>query len=405
MPARPLHLLIPFALVPAADAQIALSKLDYPALGALLSRASLVERATGEDFQRTLPHERWLATRFGALASPAGASASASASAGAGAGAGAKAATANDDAPLAPYMLLADGGDPGTARWAVVEPAHVQIAHDHLVLIEPDALGLSDDECTALLDAARPSFDAIGVRIEAPRKRRWYVSGDALGELVAAPPLRAAGRSIEIWLPHDARTGDRSRAWMKLQNEIQMSWFEHPLNRTRESQGHLAVNGLWLYAQGTRAAGLSRPFETVLSPALATRGLGIASGARTGAAPERFADLARSIDDAKTGAAANSRDGAAGAQATPQATSHATLVELDALSSPFVQQDWYTWHETLARFEREWFAPALAALKDGTLPSLSLTLTGDTGAATFALTRHTLRLFWRRRPLAGAITE
>ena len=390
MPDQPLHLLVPFALIGATDAQVVLSKLDYPALGALLARATMTERATGEDFQRTLPHERWLASRFGALGTGAGA-------------------LATDDAPLAPYMMLADGRDPGTARWAVVEPAHIQIAHDHLVLIEPDSLGLSDAECTALLDAARPSFDALGVRLEAPTVRRWYVSGDALGELVAAPPLRAVGRSIEIWLPHDARTGDRSRAWMKLQNEVQMSWFEHPLNRERESQGQPPVNGLWLYAQGARTGALKRAFDRVLSNSLATTGLAIDAGARVGKPPTTFADITAAVDRATLSRAsptASASTVASSSTSNPtSASSGSTLIELDALATPYVQQDWYTWHETLARYERDWFAPALAALKNGSLPSLTLTLTGDTGATSFTLTRHTLRLFWRRRPLAGAITE
>src|ERR1700744_5682441 len=126
MPYEPLHLLIPFALVPAVDAQIALSRLAppdrppapigplSPALRDLLARPSEFERAAGEDFQRTLPHERWLAERFGALAPQAGGHAGGNAGV---------APRATDDAPLAPYMLLADGGDPGTARWACVEPA------------------------------------------------------------------------------------------------------------------------------------------------------------------------------------------------------------------------------------------------------------------------------------------
>ncbi|CAB3783152.1 regulator [Pararobbsia alpina] len=392
MPSEPLHLLIPFALVPTLDAQIALSRLalpdparpsqvPYAALGTLLARATQLERAAGEDFQRTLPHERWLADRFGLLEYRTGAG-------------------ATDDAPLAPYMLLADGGEPGTARWACVEPAHIQIARDHLVLIDPDTLGLTDDEAATLLEAARPSFDAMGIRVEAPTPRRWYVSGDALGELVAAPPLRAAGRSIEIWLPHDIGTGERSRAWMKLQNEVQMCWFEHPLNDRRESQGLPAVNGLWLYSQGTKAASLNQPFARVLSKSVATRGLGLASGATVGAPVESFAQLIRTTDEAGTTVRTAVT---ASPSAGPQ--SAATLVELDALNVPFIQQNWYDWHDALARLERDWFAPALAALRDGSLPELTLTLTGDTGMVSYAVTRGALRKFWRRRPLAGAITE
>jgi hypothetical protein len=398
----PLHLLIPFALVPTVDAQIALSRLAlpdpthpaqplYPALSALLARATQLERAAGEDFQRTLPHERWLADRFGLLEHRTGTTA-----------------PATDDAPLAPYMLLADGGDPGTARWACVEPAHIQIAHDHLVLIDPDTLGLTDEEAATLLEAARPSFDDMGIRVEAPTPRRWYVSGEALGELVAAPPLRAAGRSIEIWLPHDVGTGDRSRAWMKLQNEVQMCWFEHPLNDRRESQGLMAVNGLWLYSQGTRAASLKQPFTRVLSRSAATRGLGLASGATVGAPVETFAQLiASSSASILAGAASHPAAPHPAATASPSAgtPSTPTLVELDALNVPFIQQNWYDWHDALARLERDWFAPALAALRDGSLPALTLTLTGDTGVVSYAVTRGALRKFWRRRPLTGAITE
>ncbi|OXH82982.1 hypothetical protein CA830_35875, partial [Burkholderia multivorans] len=55
---RRLHFLVPFALPSAADAASSLHTLDSPALEKLLARASVVERVAGEDFQRTLPHER-----------------------------------------------------------------------------------------------------------------------------------------------------------------------------------------------------------------------------------------------------------------------------------------------------------------------------------------------------------
>jgi hypothetical protein len=217
MPVHDLHLLLPFALPSAADAAIALHGLESAALDKLLARATLEERVVGEDFQRTLPHERWIARRFNAV-TPADQRYA-------------------DDAPLAPFMLLADGGTPGDASWACIEPVHVRIAHDHLVLIDPDTLGVHTEEARALFQTARPVIEALGVTLQAPTPLRWYVSGEALGSLAGASPLRATGRNIEIWLPHEARTGERSRAWMKLQNEVQMAWFEHPLNVEREARG------------------------------------------------------------------------------------------------------------------------------------------------------------------------
>jgi hypothetical protein len=354
-----LHLLLPFALPAAADASTALHSLAIPALDRLVARATLVERVIGEDFQRTLPHERWVARRFGAVpADTAGA--------------------ATDEAPLAPYMLLADGGQPGNATWACVQPVHVRIAHDHLVLIDPASLELPDADARTLLDVARPLVEELGVRIEAPQPSRWYLSSDAFGTLAGASPLRASGRNIEIWLPHEAHTGERSRAWMKLQNEVQMAWFEHPVNEAREARGLPAVNSIWFHAQGV-AQPVKSDFTRVLSDAAATRGLALASKASVDAPPASFKAW--------------------------RADEKATLIELDPFSAPYIEQDWGRWNAAFAALERDWFAPALNALQAGELGGLGLTLCGDTGSVTLDITRGDLRKFWRRRLFASLFIE
>jgi hypothetical protein len=370
MQANRLHLLLPFALPAAADASTALYNIESPALDKLLARATLIDRVVGEDFQRTLPHERWVARQFGTVASGAGAA---------------------DEAPLAPYMLRADGGEPGTSTWACVQPVHVRIAHDHLVLIDPASLGLTDAEASTLLDVARPLIEELGVRIEAPNPSRWYLASDAFGTLAGASPLRASGRNIEIWLPHEAHTGERSRAWMKLQNEVQMAWFEHPVNEAREARGLPSVNSIWFHAQGA-AQPVKSPFTRVLSDAPATRGLALAAGVKPGAPPASFAALAPGANGASDTHGGNG----------PAAT---TLVELDPFSAPYIEQDWTRWNEAFAALETDWFAPALAALQAGQLGELGLTLCGDTGSVTLTITRGDLRKFWRRRVLASLFIE
>jgi hypothetical protein len=345
-----IHFLVPFALPAAADAASALHDLHSPALDKLLARATLTERVAGEAYQRTLPHERWIAQQFGAVAT-----------------------TVPDEAPLAPYMLLADGGTPGDAIWACIEPVHLRIAHDHILLLDPAALDLSDEDAYALAALARPLVEELGVRMETPTPRRWYFSGDALGTLAGASPLRATGRGIDIWLPHDAATGQRSRAWMKLQNEVQMAWFEHPVNEAREARGLPAVNSIWLHAQGA-ARPVRSPFARVLSHAAATRGLALAAGASADAPPASY----RALQAAEAGP---------------------TLVELDAFAAPYIAEDWAAWSEARRTLERDWFAPALDALEAGRLGALAITLTGETGSATLAVTRGDLRRFWRRRQL------
>ncbi|MBW9103768.1 regulator [Paraburkholderia phenoliruptrix] len=374
MHANRLHLLLPFALPAAADAATALHDIRSAALDRLIARATLLERVIGEDFQRTLPHERWIARQFGATSSSSTGAAA-------------------DEAPLAPYMLRADGGEPGDATWACVQPVHVRIAHDHLVLIDPASLELSDEEAGALLAVARPLIEELGVRIEAPRPARWYLSGDDFGTLAGASPLRASGRNIEIWLPHEAHSGERSRAWMKLQNEVQMAWFGHPVNEAREARGLPAVNSIWFHAQGA-ARPLRSPFTQVFSDAAATRGLAITADVRVAAPPASFAAL-----NASAGANANTNTNAdTNAPAT-------TLVELDPFSAPYIQQDWARWNAAFAALQGDWFEPALAALESGALAELGLTLCGDTGSVTLAVTRGDLRKFWRRRVLASLFIE
>ena len=383
MPATRLHLLIPFALPSAADASTALHDLQTPALDKLVARATLVERVIGEDFQGTLPHERWVARQFGALPGPGAAAAQKGTT---------NTGSADDEAPLAPYMLLADGGNPGTASWACVQPVHVRIAHDHLVLIDPASLELSDDAAATLLALARPLIEELGVRIEAPQPSRWYLSSDAFGTLAGASPLRASGRNIEIWLPHEAHSGERSRAWMKLQNEVQMAWFEHPVNEAREARGLPAVNSIWFHAQGV-ARPVTSPFTRVLSDAAATRGLALAAHAAADAPPHAFAQLQAQMQAQKQ------------PQAADASFASTTLVELDPFSTPYLSQDWANWNTAFAELERDWFAPALAALQAGELAELGLTLCGDTGSVTLAITRGDLRKFWRRRLFASLFIE
>ncbi|MEJ2767978.1 regulator [Mycetohabitans sp. B46] len=386
-----LHLLLPFALPTAASAQPALQDLDKPALDRLLERATLVERVVGDDFQRTLPHERWIARCFGVghAAAPAASRQQADDAASSERAARSAAAT-DDDAPLAPYMLLADGGEPRDAVWACVEPVHVQVAHDHLVLIEPATLQLSTDDAVALLAVARPLIEALGVEVAAPTPLRWYLSGEPLGSLASAAPLRAAGRNIEIWLPHEAHTGRRPRTWMKLQNEVQMAWFEHPVNQAREARGLPAANSIWLHAQG-RMTPVSQPFKHVLSRAAATRGLALASGAALATPPATFDRLQQQAGGQTT------------ARAAGRGTAGVTLVELDQLSTPFVQQDWPRFRAAFAALERDWFAPALAALQRRELAELALTLCSDTGTTTLVVRPIDMKKFWRRRSFASLL--
>ena len=206
------------------------------------------------------------------------------------------------------------------------------------------------------------------------------MSGEALGALAGASPLRATGRNIEIWLPHEARTGERSRAWMKLQNEVQMAWFEHPLNVEREARGLPAINSIWLHGQGALRP-VTSPFARVMSDAAATRGLALASGVKPSMPPESFASLAN--------------DG------TPRRDARRTRSVFRAVHRAGLGA-----LERVAEGARSRVVRARAASARRRLArQLGLTLCGDTGSVTLSVTRADLRKFWRRRPIAALFIE
>jgi hypothetical protein len=167
---------------------------------------------------------------------------------------------------------------------------------------------------------------------------------------------------------------------MKLQNEVQMAWFEHPVNEAREARGLPAVNSIWFHAQGV-AQPVKSPFARVMSNAAATRGLAISAGVRADAPPASFAAFAATSPEGDT------------------------LVEIDPFSAPYIEQDWARWNDAFAALEAGWLAPALDALQSGALGELGLTLCGDTGSVTLAVTRRDLRKFWRRRLFASLFIE
>jgi hypothetical protein len=287
--------------------------------------------------------------------------------------------------PLAPYALMSEGGLANQKRWLFVEPVEMQLVHDHFVLTQLLKTSLTREEATALFDAIRPLVTARGAEFitPTPTLSHAYLSWHALEDIPSASPLRALGRSIDIWLPH---TMSRWPApWMSLQNDVQMAWFEHPISLARQARKESSVNSIWLHAAGI-AQTVRCPFTQVLSNSAITRGLCLASLNRPmiDKAPSDFSEYIKHFLPQNAEVERDSK------------TSH-TLIELDALTNAFCQNNTSAWRTAFAALERDWFAPALQTLQTGALPSLDLTLCSEINYQTFRITRTDLRKFWRRR--------
>jgi hypothetical protein len=343
-----LTLIVPFSVPPGAGDDATddvvpgalLRQLELPALGKLLTRATSGQRERHDDpWLRSLPHERWLAGKAGLDTARV---------------------------PMAPYMRLADSGGAapaGSEAWTCLQLVHIHAARDHLVLIHPDQLGVRDAEAASLHAAIEPLLREANITLEAPCPSRWYLPEAVFGPLDATTPLRATGRNIDIWL----QEGERARDWRRLQNEIQMTWFDHPVNQAREAAGELSINSVWLYGGGAMQA-VPKLADTILASDPFLVGLGLAGGSRIAAIPAGFAGVP---------------------------AEGAVIAMLDNATEAHIAEDWGLWIERMHALDADWFAPALQALGDGSIEAITLVLGGENHFAEFTVRRADLRKFWR----------
>jgi hypothetical protein len=138
---------------------------------------------------------------------------------------------------------------------ARLELVHIHAARDHLVLTNPNILEVTSEESNALYESIKDILSEISSVIYRPNTSpgKWFIEADKLRSLSTVHVEQAEGRNIDAWMPADTDTSGIARQWRKWQNEIQMIWFDHPVNQDRQSQGQLTINSLWISGLGCLA--------------------------------------------------------------------------------------------------------------------------------------------------------
>lgn len=216
-----MHVLIPFASSHSEAAAHVLHDLALPALTRLLQRLTPAQRLDGDETTLSAPHERALASAWGWP-------------------------LVDGALPFAARAAAADGIAVGTLAWGLLTPAHWSAGRDHVTLADPAALTLDETESRTLFDAVRTLFDSEGFTLAWGAPLRWYAAHPSLAGLPCAAPDRVIGRNIEPWLPKTPQ----QRLLRRLQSEVQLLLYTHPLNQVREDRGAFAVNSFWLSGCG-----------------------------------------------------------------------------------------------------------------------------------------------------------
>ena len=132
------------------------------------------------------------------------------------------------------------------AAWGLITPCHLTVHADHIAMHDPSALRLEAQESLALLQAMAPYFLEDGLSLHFLHADTWLVQGEALRDLPTASIERVRGQKVDPWMP---RT-EAARLVRRLQNEMQMLLYTHPVNDARVARGAPMVNSFWLSGTG-----------------------------------------------------------------------------------------------------------------------------------------------------------
>jgi hypothetical protein len=353
-----LSLVLPFALPAPEFAADLVRALEAPSLAALLSRASGPLFRALEPAARVLPHELWIARALG---------------------------LASGVAPgVAVSAMRGYGLDPLDGTWFIVNPAHIQIARTHLMMGDTRQLDLREDEGRALFESARACCNEAGHTLLYGSPDTWFLRADDWDAIHTSSPDAAVGMNLTDWMP----SGTQARAFRKLQNEVQVSWYTHPANTARESRGAAAVNAIWPWgaaslasehAQKLVASAGGRKLERPAVSAYA------APGWLTALADQRLPDLDGIADTLIANGGSDDND--------------SRLLACGNLAAAAIAADWHAWLQEMHALEAALFAPLLATLKQGRIRQLRLVLSHRDGHLETTTTPMAQRMFWRRPTL------
>ena len=155
--------------------------------------------------------------------------------------------------------------------WAWLTPCHWQVNSDHVRMAAPQDTDISAEESHTVMQTLQAFLREDGIALHGLHDGNWLALGAAFNGLATASLARASGGAVDYWLPRQAQ----AQPLRRLQNEMQMLLYTHPVNDARAARGLLPINSFWISGTGTLPADFQATPDTdnVLLDALRAPGL------------------------------------------------------------------------------------------------------------------------------------
>ena len=149
---------------------------------------------------------------------------------------------------LAPRPAATEPASPAHPQhaWAFITLCHWQVGNGQFTLLDPGVI--SAEESDELLDSMRRYFEEDGILLHPDEPGRWLAQSALFEGLTSASTDRVLGLPIEPWLlgAHLPELPPAIRTLRRLQNEMQMLLYQHPVNDRRRT----AINSIWIEGCG-----------------------------------------------------------------------------------------------------------------------------------------------------------
>lgn len=246
-------------------------------------------------------------------------------------------------------------GITGFQSYLLIEPTHLRVDRDRLLICESELLQLNDEETMfAIGELNRHFIDDLQIfRLE---NELWLVGlkFKLHDDLISYPICDIVGENIDDYLP----TGTDRLRLHKLMNEMQMLLFNLPMNNQREQDRLLALNSIWLW--DISKAKLSFKFHD--SPIFSNNPM-----------------FGKQYDKLEKVIAIND-----------------SYLLLDDVFYSACYRDSYTWINKLNQLDQGLMSEILFAFKNKKLTQLNVYVPNIIGGVRFSLSRYDLWKFWRR---------